>query len=276
MSQPLVSVCIPTYNNAQTITKTIESILHQSYQQIELIVVDDASTDDTVEKVQAICDERLHFYENKTNLGMSGNWNRCLSLCKGEYIRLLCADDLIHKRLIEREVELFAKYPEALMISTDTQFVNLDGSKAGYYRRYFKKGLIEGKEAARFSVFTRDFLGAPLANLFRRSVYEKCGGFDSNFSYIIDYDFYMTIACQGKIYLWHKPYNYFCLRNDSNTSQVMGGGAEEAYIAEHRRLVEKHARELHLNRFEIQMSVLIRRCMSRLGKIYLKIFMKKD
>lgn len=276
--KPLVSVCIPAYNNADTITETMECVLRQTYRHIELIVSDDHSSDDTAAIAEKIAakDSRVRIYHNEENLGMAGNWNRCLALCRGEYIRLLCADDLIHRCLIEREVALMEKNPEALMISTDTKFINMDGSSAGYYRRYFKKGLTEGREAARFSVFTRDYLGAPLANLFRRSAYQQCGGFDPSFSYIIDYDFFMTIACRGKIYLWHQPYNYFRLRGGSNTSAVMGGGDEKAYIEEHRRLLEKHKKQLGLSDAEITLSVLIRKVMSRLGRLYLKVFMKRD
>ena len=114
-----------------------------------------------------------------------------------------------------------------------------------------------------------------LPNLIRRSAYEASGGFDSSFVYIIDYDFYMKIACSGMVYILHEPLNSFRIRSDSNTGQVMGGGKEEAYIAEHRRLVEKYASVLGLSPRQVNLSVAIRRFMSFLGNIYLKIFVKK-
>lgn len=274
MGQPLVSVCIPAYNNEDYIAETMASVLRQTYENIELIVVDDCSTDGTYAAAKSVCDPRVKIFKNEKNLGMSGNWNRCLSLCSGEYMKLLCADDLLHPTLIGREVAAMERYPEALLVQTDTQFVDNDGGNAGYYRRYFRSGLVDGKKASRFSVFTRDYLGAPLANLIRRSALEVCGGFDSSFVYIIDYDFFMSIANSGKIYIIHEPLNYFRIRYDSNTGQVMGGGKEKAYIAEHRRLVEKHAAELNLRKWQISLSVGIRILMSFLGNIYLKIFAK--
>ena len=95
--EPLVSVCIPAYNNAEYIKDTIDSILNQTYQNIELVIVDDNSKDNTYELIQEIGDERIKLYHNDKNLGMSGNWNRCLSLCTGKYAKLVCADDIYHR-----------------------------------------------------------------------------------------------------------------------------------------------------------------------------------
>lgn len=277
MDKPLVSVCIPTYNNEDTIEETVSSVLRQTWKNLELVIVDDGSSDRTCELVTELAaeDKRIRLYRNGKNLGMAGNWNRCLSLCRGDYLKLLCGDDLIHETLLEREVELMERYPEALLVQTDTRFIDIHGKTTGFYRRYRKSGLVDGKEICRFSVFTRDYLGAPLANLIRRSAYEASGGFDSSFVYIIDYDFYMKIACSGMVYILHEPLNSFRIRSDSNTGQVMGGGKEEAYIAEHRRLVEKYASVLGLSPRQVNLSVAIRRFMSFLGNIYLKIFVKK-
>lgn len=273
-----MSVCIPAYNNADTIIETIQSVLAQTYRQLELIVVDDRSSDNTWQIVQQFRqetgDERLLVYQNDKNLGMAGNWNRCMELCRGDYIKLLCADDLIHETLLEREVAVMEEHPEVNLVQTDTRFVDMNGRTTGFYRRYHKSGVVDGKKACRFSVFTRDYLGAPLANLIRRSAYEAWGGFDSSFVYIIDYDFFMRICCKGKIYILHEPLNSFRIRNDSNTSQVMNGDKKDVYLEEHKRLVERYAKELHLSRWQVNLSVMIRRLMSFLGGIYLKIFVR--
>ena len=71
----LVSVCVPVYNGANTIEETIKSIIDQTYKNIEIIVVDNCSTDNTVSILRAIDDERLKIYVNDSNLGMEGNWN---------------------------------------------------------------------------------------------------------------------------------------------------------------------------------------------------------
>lgn len=278
MGQPLVSICIPAYNNEDTIVETMQSVLAQTYGNLELIVADDGSSDGTYEKIckfkEDTKDPRLHVYLNEKNLGMAGNWNHCMELCKGSYIKLLCGDDLIHETLIEREVEIMERYPQVNLVQTDTRFIDMNGRTTGYYRRYHGSGVVEGKKACRFSVFTRDYLGAPLANLIRKSAYEELGGFDPSFTFIIDYDFFMRLSCKGKIYILHEPLNDFRIRGGSNTSQVMNGDKKDVYLEEHRRLVERYASELGLKRWQVNLSVAIRRLMSFLGGIYLKLFVR--
>ena len=277
--KPKVSVCVPVYNNADTIVETLECVLNQTYKDIELIVVDDNSSDDSLKVIKEFekktKDDRLRIFHNDNNLGMAGNWNYCLSLCKGEYLRLLCGDDLIDGDLIRREVEILDANPKIQMVSSDTRFIGLDGELGGQYKRYHKSGVTEGIDAVRFSFFTRDYLGAPLANLFRRSAYEKVGGFDCDFSYIIDYDFFVAIALLGKIYIIHEPLNYFRLRPASNTSEVLGGAGANVYIKEHEMLINKYSSNLNLKKWQIKLSVFIRKKMIRMGDLYLRVFMKE-
>ncbi|MCR5099075.1 MAG: glycosyltransferase [Lachnospiraceae bacterium] len=268
---PLVSVCIPAYNNASTIRDTVESVLASDYKNIEVIIVDDCSSDDTFDVAEAIDDERVFVCKNYDNLGMAGNWNRCLSCCKGEYIRLLCADDRIDADLISTEVGILDEHPRVVMVSTDTAFINEAGEVVGHYDRYKKNGVVPGREIFKSSLFTRDYLGAPLANLFRKSAAEAVGGFDTSFSYIIDYDFFGGIALLGDVYVLHEKKNYFMLRSGSNTSRVLGGAGSADYIREHRLLVEKYAGALGLGGFEKWLSVMIRRATVFLGGIYLGV-----
>lgn len=272
MKEPLVSVCIPAYNNAAYIKETIDSILNQTYQNIELIIADDQSKDNTVEVIKSIKDDRIRLYENEKNLGMSGNWNHCLKLCQGEFIKLICADDMLAKDAIEKEAKALIENPEVVMAESDTRFVDLNGKFKGTYRRYHTKGITDGKKIARAGFFSQNYFGAPLANMFRRSVLDKVHGFDTNYYYILDYDLWIRIACLGKVYIIHEPLNFFRVRNDSNTGEVMAGGKKEAYVSEHRYLVEKYAKELHMSKLEIELSVLIRRLRNFAGSGYLKIF----
>lgn len=285
MQQPLVSVCIPAYNSAKTIVATMRSVLEQTYEEMELIVVDDRSKDDTWQVITDVKQryeeedrdgpkKTIRLYQNENNLGMAGNWNRCLELCRGKYMKLLCADDLLDETLTAREVEIMERYPEVNLVQTDTKFIDIHDRTTGYYRRYHRSGVVDGKAPCRFSLFTRDYLGAPLANLIRRSAYETWGGFDPSFVYIVDYDFFMKLCCRGKIYIIHEPLNAFRIRRDSNTGQVMNGDQGEVYVAEHRRLVEKYADELNLSPWQVELSVKIRKLMSFLGGIYLKLFVK--
>src|SRR5438105_3094623 len=103
MQQPSsVSVCIPTFNGAKWIIECIESALDQSYSPLEILVVDDASTDKTVVRMRSIRDERLRFVVNERNLGLTANWNKCIQLSHGKYVKFLFQDDLIYRDCIEK------------------------------------------------------------------------------------------------------------------------------------------------------------------------------
>lgn len=304
-NDPLVSICIPVYNNENFIAETMWSVMQQTYKNLELVIVDDNSFDDSLsvvfETASKLVDAGyageyvdhtsmgtkpldnkdslegkrdgsriIYVYGNKQNLGMAGNWNRCMELCRGEFIKLICADDMIHPSLIEKEVSAMKKYPDVILVESDTEFRNTGNKSVGKYRRY-GDGVTEGTTIGRHSLFTRDYFGAPLANLIRGSAYKELGGFDPDFSYIIDYEFFMRLACQGKVYVIREPLNYFRLREDSNTGKVLGGSEGNEYLNEHIKLVEKYAPILGLSRTQKKCSILMRRMMNFLGKIYLKM-----
>lgn len=274
--RPLVSICIPVYNNADYIGETIDSILAQTYENIELIMVDDNSTDDSYRVLQDYAgrDQRVKIYKNESNLGMSGNWNRCLELCTGEIMKLVCADDLLSPHIIERELEVFENHPEVVLVDSDTRLVTLDGKYRGWYRRYPSSGVVDGATIARKGFFSQNYFGAPQANSFRRSAYEKVGGISPEFHYIVDYDFFVNIAKLGKVFIIHEPLNFFRVRGDSNTGQVMGGDKEktEIYVDEHYRLFKKNQEDLNLSEADIKRAVAMRKLRCFLGGLYLKIF----
>ena len=272
---PLVSVCIPAYNNADYISETIDCILNQTYKNIELVICDDHSTDKTIEVIQSYSDPRVKLFLNEKNLGMSGNWNNCLNHCTGEFIKLICADDMLANDALEKEVMALINHPSAVMSESDTQFRDLQGNTKGSYTRYKKSGLVTGKVIARAGLFSRNLFGAPLNNTFRRSVLEQVHGFDPSFKYILDYDFWVSIACLGDVYIIHEPLNYFRLRSDSNTGKVLTT-EQKAYVEEHKMLLRKHSQELHISNVDFTLSVMIRKILNFGSRIYLRLFIGKN
>src|SRR6266851_5156683 len=107
MVRPLVSICIPTSNGARWIGECLTSALAQSYQPIEILVVDDGSTDGTVELVQSLKDERTRVIVNELNEGMVNNWNKCIELARGDFIKFLFQDDVLYPGCIEQLMRLF-------------------------------------------------------------------------------------------------------------------------------------------------------------------------
>ena len=110
MSQPIVSILIPTYNRQDLITETVQSALSQTYQDFEIVIVDNQSTDNTYQVCLDLAktDSRIRVYQNEENIGPVRNWQRCVELAHGEYAKILFSDDLIHPTFLEKTVNLLA------------------------------------------------------------------------------------------------------------------------------------------------------------------------
>src|SRR5437870_9918513 len=101
-----ISVCVPTYNRAPLLRECLASLVRQTYRDIEIIVSDNCSTDDTPAVMAECTDPRLRYYRNDTNIGPYPNLNRCLELAKGDYVCILHDDDVYAADFLQREAEM--------------------------------------------------------------------------------------------------------------------------------------------------------------------------
>ncbi|MFH2138262.1 MAG: glycosyltransferase family 2 protein [Candidatus Omnitrophota bacterium] len=109
LSGEKVSVCIPVYNGEDTILETLSSILNQTFPDFELLIVDNCSTDGTIEKVKTIKDARIKIIRNQKNLGCGGNLNVCKEKAVGDIVYFICADDIADINAVKRMYEAFRK-----------------------------------------------------------------------------------------------------------------------------------------------------------------------
>ncbi len=114
---PTFSVCIPAYNSSGIIGDTLKSVLRQTFTDFEILVVDDASTDDTAAIVHQLGDSRLRFYRNERNLGLPGNFRRINQLARGEFLYLLGNDDILAPFALERTWEAFRYNPDVAVVT---------------------------------------------------------------------------------------------------------------------------------------------------------------
>ena len=105
-TSPLVSICIPTFNAARWILDCLESAMAQSYRRLELLIIDDASTDETVELIRSIDDERIRLLVNEQNIGLARNWNKCIEMSRGDFIKFLFHDDILYPDCVEKMMRL--------------------------------------------------------------------------------------------------------------------------------------------------------------------------
>jgi hypothetical protein len=179
---PTVSVCIPTYNYGRFLAAAIDSALGQDFGDFELIVVDNASEDDTP-AVLARYGDRIQAHRNARNLGLFGNFARCLELSRGEYIKFLAADDWLHPAYLREAIALLRAHPTAAIASGPGFFVNGDGRVFALGTvGVFPPGLVAGREALRAQADALNVIGMPSNTVVRRAALDDAGGFDERFA----------------------------------------------------------------------------------------------
>ena len=122
-----VSIFVPTFNSETTIVETIKSILDQSYENITITIIDNASIDKTVALVKTIKDKRLSIIQNKINIGAEENFNRCLSLSQKKFTSILHADDIYDKFFIEKQVDFFKRNHDVGLVFTEGKMIDSSG-----------------------------------------------------------------------------------------------------------------------------------------------------
>lgn len=217
MSTPKVSVLIPAYNYAHYLGEAIESVLDQTFDDFELIVVDNCSTDNSVELVQSYMhkDSRVRLVVNKTNVGMYRNYNEALLHARGEYIKFLNADDKFDKELLKEFVGILDNHPNVSLVTSWRQFFGNrhDVLKSG------RSGLHEGKKIILESIEQSNFIGEPTTVMFRRENL-NLGLFDPALLMFADYDMWMRQLGVGDIYFVDKVLSYFRSHDTQGTETL--------------------------------------------------------
>jgi glycosyltransferase involved in cell wall biosynthesis len=203
---PKVSVCIPTYRGGSALGAAIESVLAQTLTDFELIVIDDASPDDTRALVERYADPRIKYLRNAINLGPQGNWNRCLKVARGRYFKLLPHDDRLKPQSLQRQADILdadAQETIALVFSA-RDVIGTHGqviTRRGYPSA--DEGLIPADTLIRACVRRgTNLLGEPGAVLFRKSLASQVGLFDATHPYVIDLDYWFRLLAHGDAYFF--------------------------------------------------------------------------
>lgn len=190
--EPLVSVIMPAHNAATHIAKAIQSVLNQSYRDIELIVVDDGSTDNTADIVTGFEEDRIkYFYQD--NAGASSARNLALRKSQGSYIVILDADDMMTPDFIARHLEEFDKHPQADLVYCDDSLIDENDKPIR---------VIERPEYADTKSLVRDLFRCgypvvPFRTCIRKSVFDKIGFYDEGLLVAEDYDMMRRFVKSG-------------------------------------------------------------------------------
>jgi glycosyltransferase involved in cell wall biosynthesis len=222
--EPFVSVCLPAYNSKDYIARAIESVLGQSHCNLELVIVDDHSTDITPDVIKRYSDPRIRVIVNESRLGQKNNWNKALLEAKGRFIKLLPQDDILYPACLEKEVGAFMDPGNegVALVCCTRHIINRDGRvllKRSFKRR---KGRLEGVRAVRESVRAgTNLIGEPAGVLFKSETAAEVGLFDDRHFYVLDLDYWCRILLTGDLYIIPEPLCAFRVARGSASIKVV-------------------------------------------------------
>jgi glycosyltransferase involved in cell wall biosynthesis len=191
---PVVSVVIPSYQNASTIGATVRSVLGQSLEDLELVVADHSSTDGTLDALAELAgDPRLRVVTTPAGGGAATNWNRATREGRAPYLKLVCADDLLHPTCLERQVAALEAHPSAGLAAARRTLIDARGDQLLAARGLGgMSGLVPGPLAIRTVARAgTNLLGEPACVLFRAEALARAGEWDDALPYFIDVDLYL-------------------------------------------------------------------------------------
>ena len=188
MTQPLVSIIIPSYNQAHFIGQTLDSVFAQDYKNIEVLVLDGASSDGTVELLKKYSD-RLAYWVSEKDAGQSDAVNKGLQRAKGDFIGWINSDDLYYPNAVSEGMKQLLAHPEASIVFGDHDVIDAD-NKVLHVRR-------EIPYSMGVSLYTKACYHANLTGLFRKSCFEQAGLLRTDLHYTMDFEFYLRVSALG-------------------------------------------------------------------------------
>jgi glycosyltransferase involved in cell wall biosynthesis len=206
-------VCIPTFNRGRYIETALNSAIGQTYDRLEIIVLDDASTDDTVDLVKAYDDSRIRLHINPRRLGQNANRNRALSIASGELIKFLDSDDRLDSECVAKMADIFADDPTVGLVFSRRR-IALEGPRNGTSQEWLAN---YGELHTQFAAVERlndgrtlfaqwlaaglhdNWIGEPSAVMVRRDHLQASGGFSFHVQQRIDSDLWMRLLVRSLV-----------------------------------------------------------------------------
>ncbi|MEL7078769.1 MAG: glycosyltransferase family A protein [Cyanobacteria bacterium J06648_1] len=215
MPKPKISIIIPAYNAAKTIIDTVDSVRQQTINDWELIIVNDGSTDNTQEIVEAISEPRLKLI-TFTNGGVAQARNRGIAEAQGKYVAFLDADDLWLPNKLERQLQALEGTPEAIAAYSWTYF--MDEQQDGYVYHSSPGYQYEGDVYPQ--LLQGDFIHTGSNILVHRQALTQAGGFDSQYTGCEDWDMWLRLAAIGNFVVVPQHQIFYRRAVGSATSNV--------------------------------------------------------
>lgn len=212
---PRVSVLIPVYNGEAYLENTIRSVLKQSFQDFEIVISDNASTDGTAEIAEKFLgDSRIRYFRQKSNVGMPGNFNLCILRATGEYLKFLCADDILKEDALTDMVRILDENPSVTLVSSYREMFGLISN----VRESPEAGLIPSVRALELMLEHGNFIGEPTTVMFRREAL-WVGLIDNDLKQVFDFDLWSRLVRAGDLYIIPQVLSGFRIHSEQATQK---------------------------------------------------------
>jgi len=214
-NQPLVSVILPTYNRVKYIRKAIESVLGQTYRNLELIIINDGSNDKTSKVIYGFAkkDQRVKTIKNETNIGLVKSLNKGITKSKGKYIARIDDDDVwSDKQKLEKQIEFLENNSDYVLTGGGMIKINEKGREIVRYM------LPEEDEDIRRAILQNNCF-AHSAVVFKKESWQSAGGYDETLDFSEDWDLWMKFGKLGKYYNFQKYFLIYLKAGQNKTSE---------------------------------------------------------
>lgn len=260
LSSGKISVCIPTYNGERTIKETMDSLLNQTYQNLEILILDDCSKDSTLSIIENYNDSRIKIIKNENNLGMVNNWNKCFQYATGKYILFLFQDDIIENDAIEKKVKYLEENSDVVMVFSATSVIDSNG-KVKITRKNFPKSFIsDGNKLIKKLFRTKNYFGEPSNVVYRKETCDKVGEFNIKLSYTPDWEYSLRFLKYGKIAYLDECLTYFRVSKTSMTNNLL---KKSKRIFDDDNMFIKSIKEIYTNEIS-QKDIIIHKISTRI------------
>lgn len=221
---PKVSIVIPTHNGMPYLKDSVASALQQTYENLEVIVVENASTDDSVEWLKSQTDQRLRVVYRADLQDAGLNWTQAVHESAGEYIKLLCADDLLDARIIADQVAALEDHPEAVMVASKRRVIDSQGKVIKHSHGLTGLKQIETGSAALKKCFLAgtNLFGEPASILFRATDIKAAMPWHTTWPYVTDIATYAQVLRRGHLVTINKVQASFRIATTSWSASLIG------------------------------------------------------
>lgn len=219
MSKPPITVLMTVYNGGEYLKSSVNSVLKQTFRDFELLIIDDCSTDRTLEDIQKIKDSRIRIHHNENNLGQTRSLNVGLELARGEYVGRMDADDIIYPQWLEIQHNFITIHPQYCAVSTKAAVINSRSKlvKVLHSPESWDEILLK---------FLTDSPINHVGVLMNKEVVRQVGGYDASFKIAADYDLWSKLIRNGHR-LASTPHVLAAIRVHESSTSILEKGKSD-------------------------------------------------